>query len=143
MDIVRKLLGEYQQTLKIDLCFQGFAEELNSLPGRYAPPGGAILLAEGDGGDIAGLVAMRPIDPFAAEMKRLYVRSDRQGDGLGRALAEALIASARERGYSRLRLDTLPSMERAAALYRKLGFVEIGPYVPNPVEGALFFELTL
>ncbi|MFN0101536.1 MAG: GNAT family N-acetyltransferase [Bryobacteraceae bacterium] len=143
MDLVRELFREYQIWLGIDLCFQSFEEELASLPGRYAPPQGAILFAESADGVIDGVVAMRALDPFTAEMKRLYVRPARQGAGLGRALAEAVIDSARYRGYSRLRLDTLPMMGSAIALYRKLGFVDIPAYTLNPIEGALFLELVL
>ncbi len=139
MDLVRDLFREYQASLGIDLCFQSFEEELAGLPGRYAAPQGTILLA----GDGAGVVAMRALDPFTAEMKRLYVKPAFQGAGLGRALAEGVIAAARARGYSRLRLDTLPMMGTAIGLYRKLGFVEIGPYTVNPVDGALYMELDL
>lgn len=138
MDLVRSLFREYQAGLGVDLCFQSFDQELAGLPGRYAPPQGEILLA----GD-AGVVALRALDPFTAEMKRLYVRPARQGEGLGRALAQAAIDTARRRGYSRLRLDTLPAMHTAIALYRRLGFVDIPPYTVNPVPGALFLELVL
>ena len=140
---VRDLFREYQAGLNIDLCFQSFEEELASLPGRYAPPQGLILFAEGTDGGLNGVVAMRALDPFTAEMKRLYVRPAFQGAGLGRALAEAVIAAARRRGYGRLRLDTLPAMGAAIALYRKLGFVDIPPYTVNPIEGAVFLELAL
>ena len=143
MDLVRSLFREYQAGLNIDLCFQSFEEELASLPGRYAPPQGAILFAEGADGGVGGVVAMRALDPLTAEMKRLYVRPSFQGAGLGRALAEAVIDVARRRGYSRLRLDTLPMMGAAIALYRKLGFVEIPAYTVNPIAGALYLELPL
>lgn len=139
MDLVRQLFREYQSFIAVDLCFQSFEEELAGLPGRYAPPQGTILLA----GDGAGVVALRALDPFTAEMKRLFVRPGAQGTGLGRALAEAVIDVARARGYSRLRLDTLPQMGAAIAMYRRLGFVEIAPYTANPIEGALYLELTL
>ena len=139
MDLVRQLFREYQAFIAVDLCFQSFEEELAGLPGRYAPPQGTILLA----GDGAGVVALRALDPFTAEMKRLFVRPGHQGTGLGRALAEAVIEAARTRGYSRLRLDTLPQMGTAIAMYRRLGFVEIAPYTANPIEGALYLELTL
>jgi GNAT superfamily N-acetyltransferase len=114
MDVVRDLFSEYQAGLNIDLCFQEFEEELAALPGRYAPPQGAILFAEGPNGSIGGVVAMRALDPFTAEMKRLYVRPGQQNAGLGRALAEAVIDMARRRGYSRLRLDTLPMILKTA-----------------------------
>ena len=139
MTLVQALFREYQQGLGVDLCFQSFEEELAGLPGRYAPPQGTILLA----GDGAGVVALRALDPYTAEMKRLYVRPAFQGTGLGRALAEAVIDAARGRGYSKLRLDTLPQMGSAIALYRKLGFVEIPAYTVNPIAGALYLELTL
>jgi ribosomal protein S18 acetylase RimI-like enzyme len=143
MDRVRELFQEYQAEIGIDLCFQSFAAELAALPGRYGPPQGAILLAEEAGGSIAGVVAMRALDPYTAEMKRLFVRPAYQGTGLGRALAEAVIQMARERGYSRLRLDTLPAMGVAIGLYRRLGFHEIEPYTENPMEGAIYLELPL
>lgn len=139
MPLVRAMFREYQQGLNVDLCFQSFEEELAGLPGRYAPPQGTILLA----GDGAGVVALRALDPYTAEMKRLYVRPAFQGTGLGRALAEAIIEAARIRGYSKLRLDTLPQMGPAIALYRKLGFVEIPAYTVNPIAGALYLELAL
>ncbi|MBM3787778.1 MAG: GNAT family N-acetyltransferase [Acidobacteria bacterium] len=138
MEQVRALFREYQQSLGIDLCFQSFEEELASLPGRYGPPGGLILLAEQK-----GVVALRPLDPATAEMKRLYVRPSAQGTGLGRALAEAAISEARRKGYRRLRLDTLPQMGKAIKLYQKLGFQEIEPYTENPIHGALFLEIDL
>src|SRR4249920_1794434 len=112
MEIVRTMFREYQEGLGIDLCFQSFDEELAGLPGRYGPPQGTILIA----GEGAGVVAMRALDPLTAEMKRLYVRPAYQGTGLGRALAEAIIDAARQRGYSRLRLDTLPMMGAAIGL---------------------------
>jgi len=143
MDLVRRLFREYQAGLDIDLCFQSFEEELDGLPGRYAPPLGAILFAEGTDGGIGGVVAMRALDPITAEMKRLYVRPSFQGAGLGRALAEAVIDTARRQGYCRIRLDTLPSMGTAIGLYRKLGFVDIPAYAVNPIAGALYLELPL
>src|SRR5687767_14473558 len=143
MGLVRELFREYQAGLNIDLCFQSFEEELASLPGRYAPPQGTVLFAERAEGGISGVVAMRALSPFTAEMKRLYVRPAFHGAGLGRALAEAVIDTARRRGYGRLRLDTLPTMVAAIALYRKLGFVDIPPYTVNPIEGAVYLELAL
>ncbi len=139
MDLVRVLFREYQAFIAVDLCFQSFEEELAALPGRYAPPQGTILIA----GDGAGVVALRALDPFTAEMKRLFVRPSHQGTGLGRALAEAVIDVARSRGYSRLRLDTLPQMGTAIAMYRRLGFMDIAPYTANPIDGALYLELAL
>jgi ribosomal protein S18 acetylase RimI-like enzyme len=138
----RTLFREYERSLGIDLCFQGFEQELAWLPGAYAPPRGRLLLAA-DGDALAGCVALRPLENAACEMKRLYVRPPYRGQRAGRRLVERVIAEAHAIGYARLRLDTLPSMKEAIALYRALGFVEIAPYCANPVPGALFLELDL
>jgi putative acetyltransferase len=138
METVRVLFREYQQHLGIDLCFQNFEQELASLPGRYS----SIWLAEVDG-ELAGIVALRPWAYGIGEMKRLYVRPRFQGRGLGKALAETVVAAARQSGDRALRLDTLASMAAAVAIYRAMGFREIEPYTPNPVPGALFLELSL
>jgi putative acetyltransferase len=142
VDAARELFVEYQASLGVDLCFQGFDRELAELPGDYAPPGGCLLLARADGDAIA-CVALRKLDAETCEMKRLYVQPSQRGLGLGRAMAEAAIAEARRIGYVRMRLDTLPTMTEAATLYEQLGFRDTEPYYPNPVAGARFLQLEL
>jgi len=141
---VRRLFVEYAESLSVDLrCFQDFDQELASLPGDYAPPAGALLLAEHEG-DVVGCVAMRALEPPGmAELKRLYVRPNGRGLGVGRALTEAVLAIARGAGYESIRLDTLPEMKEAQVLYRRLGFRETLPYRYNPIGGSVYMELSL
>lgn len=142
LPIVRELFEEYAAGLGVDLCFQGFAEELAELPGKYCKPEGGIWLAV-VGNEVAGCVVLRPLDEDHGEIKRLFVRPRFRGLGLGRKLAEQALQAAAEAGYPCVRLDTLPSMGDAIALYRLLGFTEIAPYCRNPVPSALFFERRL
>jgi putative acetyltransferase len=139
----RELFLEYAQSLGFSLCFQNFDKELAELPGDYVPPEGRLLLAEYEG-QLAACVALHKLEPRICEMKRLYLRPQFRGKGLGRALAERIIAEARQIGYERMRLDTVePVMKDAVAMYRKLGFTEIAPYRPNPIAGAMYMELEL
>jgi len=140
---VRLLFREYADWLQIDLCFQNFEKELANLPGDYAPPDGRLLLAYEDN-ELAGCIALRKIDQVTCEMKRLFLREEFRGRGLGRRLIEAIMREAKQIGYARMRLDTLPpKMNDAIALYRSYGFKEIAPYYDNPVTGATFMELGL
>lgn len=139
----RELFLEYAESLGFSLCFQSFDRELSRLPGDYSPPAGRLLVAEYRG-QLAGCVALHKLDSEVCEMKRLYLRPQLRGRGVGRALAETVIAEARGIGYRKMRLDTVaPVMPNAVALYRRLGFVEIGPYCRNPIAGALYMELIL
>jgi putative acetyltransferase len=139
----RELFLEYAQSLGFSLCFQNFDKELAALPGDYAPPDGRLLLVEHDA-QLAACVALHKLEPAICEMKRLYLRPRFRGKGLGRALAERIIAEARQIGYARMRLDTVePIMKDAVAMYRKLGFNEIPPYRPNPIAGAMYMDLEL
>ena len=142
----REILREYAETLGIDLCFQNFEAELAGLPGEYAPPGGALLLAWVDG-ELAGCGALRPLPDVdyanACEMKRLYVRRAFRRFGLGRALAVALMDAATQAGYSAMLLDTLDDMEAARELYTSLGFEAIPPYYFNPIPGAHYLKADL
>lgn len=146
LDTVRDIFSEYARGLGVDLCFQSFDQELADLPGEYAGPRGALLLANVDG-EVAGCCALRPLDsadyPNAAEMKRLYVRKAFRGFGLGRRLAEAVLDAARQAGYACVLLDTLDDMEAARALYVELGFEEIPPYYHNPIPGAHYLKVDL
>lgn len=143
IEAARTLFEEYAASLGFSLCFQNFDQELKNLPGDYVPPDGRLLLAvEND--DLAGCIALRKLSDQVCEMKRLFVRPAYRATGLGRTLVESLIDEARKLGYTQMRLDTIPGkMDKAIALYQSIGFVEIGPYCENPVEGAKFMELKL
>jgi len=139
----RHLFREYQSWLEIDLCFQNFEKELAGLPGDYAQSAGRLLLAYEES-QLAGCVALRKIDERICEMKRLFLRAEFRGSGLGRRLIETIIREAKQIGYERMRLDTLPpKMNDAIDLYRSYGFKEIASYYDNPVSGAIFMELDL
>ena len=138
----RALFLEYAASLGFDLHFQDFDREVASLPGEYVPPGGTLLLALADE-RAAGCVALRALDEQTCELKRLYVRREARGRGIGRLLCDAVIAEAQALGYARMKLDTVPQMTEAIALYRRLGFVPAEPYRYNPLPGAMFMELVL
>jgi ribosomal protein S18 acetylase RimI-like enzyme len=142
LDVVRTLFREYADRLGVDLAFQDFEAEVASLPGKYAPPAGRLLIAWRDAAAV-GCVALRGLDARHCEMKRLYVRPAVRGEQLGRRLAERICAEARTAGYARICLDTLPTMQAAQALYRSLGFQPIDPYVFNPIAGTKFLGLAL
>jgi ribosomal protein S18 acetylase RimI-like enzyme len=141
---VAALFRAYAASLPVDLAYQGFEAEVTGLPGRYAPPEGALLLARDGNGLALGCVALRALGPpGSCEMKRLYVDPRGRGVGLGRALAEAVMAEAALPGYRDIRLDTLPGMAEAQALYRRLGFVPAEPYYDTPVAGTVFLQRPL
>jgi putative acetyltransferase len=137
----RRLFEEYAASLSFDLGFQNFQHELDTLPGEYAPPAGGLWLAITDTGEAAGCVALRRLEPGGGEMKRLYVRPEHRGTGLGKRLARTVLQDAIRIGYDRIRLDTTPEMAGAIRLYESLGFARIAPYRDNPVEGAIFLEV--
>ncbi|MCK4656831.1 MAG: GNAT family N-acetyltransferase [candidate division Zixibacteria bacterium] len=139
---IRKLFLEYEKSLDIDLCFQDFEKELENLPGEYAAPSGRLILAFEDDA-IAGCVALRKLSDGACEMKRLYVKPEFRGAGIGRRLAEAVLREARTIGYTKMYLDTLASMKEAGGLYQSLGFEETEPYRYNPCEDCRFMALVL
>lgn len=142
LTFVKELFLEYAKSLPFDLDFQNFDEEISHLPGEYSAPDGVILIAS-VGEKPAGCVALRKLEAGVCEMKRLYVKPEFRGKGIGRALAEKIIAQARESGYKKMRLDTVNSMTEAIALYRSFGFKEIPQYRVNPLPDAMFFELDL
>jgi GNAT superfamily N-acetyltransferase len=139
-----RLFDAYASSLGIDLSFQGFAAELASMPGKYAAPAGELLLVRDNDGEPLGCAALRPITPVGCcEMKRLYVSPRGRGLGLGRALVDAIVGEAVRIGYDEMRLDTLPAMVEAIALYGKAGFVPIEPYYDTPVAGTMFLGRSL
>jgi putative acetyltransferase len=142
VETARVLFVEYQKALGISLCFQNFDAEVTSLPGAYAPPEGRLLVAF-VGDRPAGCIALRKLEDGICEMKRLWVRPAFRGTRLGRRLAEAILSEARAASYRTVRLDTLPSMREAQALYVSLGFVDIRPYNEHPIEGTRFMEARL
>ena len=139
---LRELLIDYQRHIGVDLCFQAFDQEMALLPGSYAPPDGRLYVALIQG-EVAGCVALRRHDAQSAEMKRLFVRPAFHGQGLGKLLAQRVVQDARQIGYQRILLDTLPSMQAAQAMYARMGFVETDAYVHNPVAGVRFMALAL
>jgi len=141
MDMVRALFEEYAASLDFDLCFQDFEDELAKLPGTYGPPEGCLFVAfQGD--KSVGCIGLRKLEHDVCEMKRLFVKPDYRGQGIGKALAEAAICEARKLGYRSMRLDTMPSMKEAIALYESLGFERIDPYRYNPSQHAVMMQLT-
>lgn len=142
VEAVRAIFREYAEGLGIDLCFQHFDTELAELPGIYAAPHGRVLLAWHDD-EVVGCVGLRPLEDGACEMKRLYVRPAGRGKQLGRRLVDTIIQAAKETGYTKIRLDTLPHLKTALHIYDTLGFVRIPAYVFNPIEGVVFLELDL
>ncbi len=139
---IRTIFREYEQFLNVDLCFQGFEEELANLPGKYAHPKGALFLAVEDN-SIAGCVAVRALEGDICEMKRLYTRPSFRGRGLGRQLAEKIISEGEKLGYRLMRLDTLEILTAAMSLYQSLGFKKTGAYYHNPLENVIYWELPL
>lgn len=144
LDAAMHLFKEYAASLEVDLAYQDFAAEVAAMPGKYAPPSGALLLARRADGEPVGCVGLRPIEPSdCCEIKRLYVAPRGRGLGLGAALVDAIIRKAERIGYREIRLDTLPTMTEAISLYRKLGFTPIEPYYETPVAGTIFFAMRL
>jgi putative acetyltransferase len=145
INVAREMFREYQQWLGVDLCFQDFDTELAELTGKYAPPGGEIYIAR-SGAQVAGIVAVRGLAKISAEtsgMKRLYVREDWRGKNLGRQLAELAVDFARNAGYRKMVLDTLPHLMTAKAMYVRMGFTEMAPYYENPLPGVVYMEKIL
>lgn len=142
VEAVSRLFAEYNNSLDVDLSFQNIDEEVDSLPGDYAPPEGELILALVDG-MAAGSVALRKLSENIAEMKRLYVRKEKRGLGLGNELITTILEIAGDKGYTHVRLDSFPEMDTAQGIYETFGFYDIAPYTHNPVEGARFLEIKL
>ena len=142
IDEVRRLFREYEQFLGVDLCFQSFEEELAGLPGKYGPPDGVLLMAM-DGRQSAGCVALRKVEDGVCEMKRLYLKPQYRGRGLGRRLAERIVSEAVTLDYRVMRLDTLDKLKEAMGLYEAMGFRRREPYYGNPLPGVVYWELDL
>jgi ribosomal protein S18 acetylase RimI-like enzyme len=141
---ITNLFKDYPAWLALDLAFQDYATELASLPGKYAPPAGALLIARLNNGTPLGCVALRPMDKHGVcEMKRLYISPEARGLGIGKRLVREVLSEAKKIGYERMRLDTLPKMQSAVSLYEKMGFVKIDQYYETPLEGTLFLEIDL
>lgn len=142
LDLIRELFTEYTDMLGIDLTFQGFDEEIHTLPGKYALPKGRLYIAVCDD-DLAGCIALRPLDEKCCEMKRLFVRPQFRGLKIGRLLIDTIIAEAKNMQYEYMVLDSLPSLEKAVSIYKSMGFRETEPYYNNPISGAVYLRLDL
>jgi ribosomal protein S18 acetylase RimI-like enzyme len=142
LSAARELFTEYASSLNFSLCFQNFDKELAELPGEYASPDGRLIIAMNKT-KITGCIALRKFSDNTCEMKRLYVRPEFRGKGIGKKLTETVLKEAKKIGYVYMRLDTVPSMKEAIALYRSMGFYEIKPYRENPVQGAIYMQLIL
>lgn len=141
-EIARQLFQEYADEIEVDLCFQGFQQELAALPKHYGPPMGILFLVQ-SGDKFIGCAGLRLLQPGVGEIKRLYLRNEARGKGWGRKLMDQLIAFARTKDYQSLVLDTLPSMQAAIGLYQSAGFKEVAPYYKNPIEGVRYFQMDL
>lgn len=142
LDLIRELFTEYTDMLGIDLTFQGFDEEIHTLPGKYALPKGRLYIAVCDD-DLAGCIALRPLDEKCCEMKRLFVRPQFRGLKIGKLLIDTIIAEAKNMQYEYMVLDSLSSLERAVSIYKSMGFCETEPYYNNPIPGAVYLRLDL
>ncbi|HEY2836796.1 MAG TPA: GNAT family N-acetyltransferase [Rhizomicrobium sp.] len=143
LNAVIALFYAYADFLGVNLTYQKFEAEMASMPGHYAPPKGELLLARSADGAALGCVGLRPLEDGTCEMKRLYVTPEARGLKLGQALADAIVAEARRIGYAEMRLDTLPKLKAAIALYQKMGFRRVAAYYDTPIVGTMFFSLKL